>query len=62
MKGPNMSLAALKNEGSDIVKINKWLVSINETDQQLRDEVLNNMKKSNEYRIFILDYAKGLIK
>ena len=57
-----MSLAALKNEATDIQFIQEWLKKINETDQLVINEVMELMRTNNEYRIFILDYAKGLIK
>ena len=57
-----MSLANLKNEATDIQFIQEWLKKINETDQLVINEVMELMRTNNEYRIFILDYAKGLIK
>ena len=57
-----MSLAALKNEATDIQFIQEWLKKINETDKLVINDAMNLMQTNPEYRAFILDYAKGLIK
>ena len=57
-----MKLANLKNEATDIQFIQEWLKKINETDKLAINEVMNLMRTNPEYKIFILDYANGLIK
>lgn len=42
--------------------IREWLERINEADEMVIKETIDMMRINPEYRVFIIDYAKGLIK
>ena len=52
----------MKQLADDQAYIREWLERINETDEMVIKETIEMMRTNAEYRIFVIDYAKGLIK